>query len=69
MQFQVMLTQDENWWIARNVDLWVVSQGESFDEALANIKEASELYLEGTPTLERAKLVKPRQTVFTSILV
>ncbi len=37
---------DGRWFVARCLDLPVTSQGETFDEARANLTEAIELYIE-----------------------
>jgi predicted RNase H-like HicB family nuclease len=38
--------QEEDWYVARCLELEVASQGRTLDEALANLREAVELYLE-----------------------
>lgn len=45
-KFTAIITKDENWYVARCVELGVVSQGQTIEEAQANLKEAVELYLE-----------------------
>lgn len=47
--------QEDDWFVARCLELDVASQGESLDEALANLREAVELYLEqvSQPQIER----------------
>jgi hypothetical protein len=40
------VTHEAPWYLARCLDVDVVSQGETVDEALANLKEALELYFE-----------------------
>ncbi|MEV6342315.1 type II toxin-antitoxin system HicB family antitoxin [Actinoplanes sp. NPDC051851] len=37
--------QEEEWYVARCLELDVASQGESLDEAMTNLREAVELYL------------------------
>jgi predicted RNase H-like HicB family nuclease len=37
---------DGKWFVARCLDLPVTSQGETFDQAKANLPEAIELYIE-----------------------
>lgn len=37
---------DGDWYVAQALDVDVVSQGESIDDALANLREAVELYFE-----------------------
>lgn len=46
MQLTAAVTHEAPWYIARCLDVDVVSQGETVDEALANLKEALELYFE-----------------------
>lgn len=45
-QFSAVITQERNIFIALSPELDIASQGSSIDEALANLKEAIELYLE-----------------------
>lgn len=51
--------QEEDWFVARCLELDVASQGESLDEALANLREAVELYLEqeAQPQIEATPFV------------
>lgn len=44
--FLVAITQEDKFFVARCPELAVTSQGETLDEAKANIKEAIELYIE-----------------------
>ena len=44
---QVKIFKGEKYYVAECLDLPVVSQGETLDEVVANIKEAIELHLEG----------------------
>ena len=46
MEFTAAITHDEDWYVARCLEVEVTSQGETVDEALANLKEALELYFE-----------------------
>jgi len=45
-KFTAVVTKEENWYVAHCVELGVVSQGKTIEEAQANLKEAVELYLE-----------------------
>ncbi|MGB3096790.1 MAG: type II toxin-antitoxin system HicB family antitoxin [Candidatus Deferrimicrobiaceae bacterium] len=45
-RFNAVITKEEKWYVARCVELGVVSQGKSIEEAKVNLKEAVELYLE-----------------------
>jgi predicted RNase H-like HicB family nuclease len=44
---QVKIYRGEKYYVAESMDLPVVSQGKTLDEAVANIKEAIYLHLEG----------------------
>ena len=45
-QFQALITQEWKYFIAQNIELWVVSQGLSLEEAVDNLREATQLYIE-----------------------
>lgn len=45
-RFTAVITREEKWYVAHCVELGVVSQGKTIEEARANLKEAVELYLE-----------------------
>ena len=47
MKFTVAVTHEGLWYVARCLDVDVVSQGETVDEAVANLEEALGLYFEG----------------------
>jgi predicted RNase H-like HicB family nuclease len=44
--FTAAVHQEEDWFVAQCLELDVASQGQSIDEALHNLAEAVELYLE-----------------------
>jgi predicted RNase H-like HicB family nuclease len=46
------ITNEAPWYVARCLEVEVASQGESVEEALANLREALELYFEGEPLPE-----------------
>lgn len=46
--FNVLLTQEAPWYVAKCVDNNVASQGKTPEEALDNLKEALELFYEDT---------------------
>jgi predicted RNase H-like HicB family nuclease len=46
MDFTAAVTHEDPWYVARCLDVEVASQGETAEEALANLKEALELYFE-----------------------
>ena len=45
-QFTAAIWRDGDWLVAQCLEVDVASQGETEDEALANLREALELYLE-----------------------
>ena len=46
MEFTAAITHDGSWYVARCLEVEVTSQGETVEEALANLKEALEFYFE-----------------------
>ena len=52
-QSTVIINKEGRWFVARSVELGVVSQGKNVDEAKNNLKEAIELYLEDMPTAKQ----------------
>lgn len=65
MTLNAIIEKDENGYFAFVPELkGCVSQGDSFEEVVANIKEASELYLQSLQSSE----IKALQNKFTSII-
>jgi len=52
-KFTIVIVQEGKWYVARCVELGVVSQGKTIEEAQSNLKEAVELYLEDNPKADR----------------
>lgn len=46
LHFSVVITEEEDWYVARCPELNVTSQGKTIEEAKKNLKEAIELYIE-----------------------
>lgn len=44
-----VLTQEGEWYVAQCLEVDVASQGKTVEEALANLREALELYFEDQP--------------------
>ncbi len=40
--------KEDDWYVAECPEMGTASQGKTFDEAVANLKEATELYIEET---------------------
>ena len=49
MRFTAAINHEDPWYVARCLEVEVTSQGETMEDALANLKEALELYFEGEP--------------------
>lgn len=49
-KFAAVITKEDKWYVAHCVELGVVSQGKSIEEAQVNLKEAVDLYLESFGT-------------------
>lgn len=45
-KFTAVITKEEKWYVAHCVELGVVSQGKTIEEAQINLKEAVVLYLD-----------------------
>lgn len=45
-KFTGVITREKDWYVSHCLELGVVSQGNTIEEARANLKEAVELYLE-----------------------
>lgn len=59
--FSAVLHKEEDMFVAECPEVGTVSQGKTVEEAVANLKEATELYLEEFPIKEEKK---PIMTVF-----
>ena len=65
--FSAILTEEDGGFVALNPDTDVASQGDTIDEALANLREALELYLE--ETLDTARSATPHATFLTTVTI
>lgn len=52
--------KENKWYVAKALEIEVVSQGLSQKEALDNLKEALELYFEGQGKVELTPVNKPK---------
>lgn len=57
MKLTAVIIKEESWYVSHCVELGVVSQGKTIEEAQANLKEAVELYIEsfGTQDIPESK--------------
>ena len=53
--FTAVLHKEEDMYVAECPEIGTVSQGKNIDEAVSNLKEATELYLEEFPVKEKRK--------------
>ena len=44
--FSAIIQKEEDWYVAKCPEVGTVSQGATIEDAIANLKEATELYLE-----------------------
>ena len=63
----VVINKEGKWFVARSLELGVVSQGKTVEEAQRNLQEAIELYLEDAP--KDKKLLFNEPPLVTSIEV
>ena len=63
MQVTAVLTPEDDGYVAYNPETGTASQGDTIEEALANLREAVELFLEDQP------LPSGRPPIVTSITV
>lgn len=53
--FTVILYKEDDWYVSECPEVGTVSQGKTIEEAIANLKEATELYLEEFPLSSQAE--------------
>lgn len=63
IKYNVMIQKEEEWYVAKCLDNNVVSQGKTIEEALENLREALELYL------QNEEIVQPKETYLTTLEV
>jgi predicted RNase H-like HicB family nuclease len=63
--FSAIIHKEEDLYVAECPEIGTVSQGYTIEEALSNLKEATELYLEEFPLPDTSK---PLMTTFEAIV-
>ena len=63
IKYNVMIQKEEEWYVAKCLDNNVASQGKTIEEALNNLKEALQLYL------QNEEIVQPKETYLTTLEV
>lgn len=51
MTRQILISKDDSWFVAEDIETNVASQGKTLEDAMANLKEALELYFEDKPDI------------------
>ena len=46
IKYNVIIQKEDNWYVAKCIDNNVASQGKTIEEAMGNLKEALELYIQ-----------------------
>lgn len=67
--FNVFIEKEWKFYVARNLELWVVSQWESYEEALVNLREATALYLKDENEKKLYDSFEDKNYALTSIVV
>ena len=63
IKFNVIIQKEENWYVAKCIDNSVASQGKTLEEAMANLKEALELFM------QNEEPIKPKEIFVTTLEV
>lgn len=61
----ISINKEGRWFVARSIELGVISQGKNIEEAKDNLKEAIELYLEDMPSSR--KILSRESPLVTSL--
>jgi len=63
IKFNVIIQKEENWYVSKCIDNSVASQGKTIEEAMANLKEALELFV------QNEEPIKPKEIFVTTLEV
>ena len=63
IKYNVIIQKEENWYVAKCLDNNIASQGKTIEEAMKNLKEALELYIQDE------KPVQPKEIFITTLEV
>lgn len=63
IKYNVIIQKEENWYVAKCIDNNIASQGKTIEEAIKNLKEALELYMQDEEP------VKPKEIFVTTLEV
>ena len=68
-KLSVIVYKENNLFIAKGIEIEIASQGETIEEALANLKEAFELWLKHADQEELKDLKKAKSPIITQVAV
>lgn len=63
IKYNVIIQKEEEWYVAKCIDNNVASQGKTIEEAMKNLKEALELYMQDEEP------IKPKEIFVTTLEV
>ncbi len=63
IKYNVIIQKEEKWYVAKCIDNNVASQGKTIEEAINNLKEALELYI------QNEEPVQPKEIFVTTLEV
>lgn len=63
IKYNVIIQKEENWYVAKCLDNNIASQGKTIEDAMKNLKEALELYMQDEEP------VKPKEIYITTLEV
>ena len=61
IKYNVIIQKEEKWYVAKCIDNNVASQGKTIEEAINNLKEALELYI------QNEEPVQPKEIFVTTL--
>ncbi len=68
-KFTILVEKEDEFYIAHNLELWVVSQWKNYEEAISNLQEATLLYLDGDDEKNNLKNIKNKNYSLTTLMV
>ena len=63
IKYNVIIQKEDNWYVAKCLDKNITSQGKTIEQAMKNLKEALELYMQDEEP------VKPKEIFVTTLEV
>ena len=57
IKYNVIIQKEEKWYVAKCIDNNVASQGKTIEEAMSNLKEALELYMQSEEPIKPKEIL------------